>query len=255
MEFLSAFATDVGIKKKVNQDALLIKTATTNKGEVTFACVCDGMGGLEQGEIASSHVICALSDWFERNLPPILNEDNIEVRVKEELNEVLHDCNRKLNAYGNRNGIQLGTTCTAALFIEDSYYVIHVGDTRLYEIMDTIQQITEDQTVLAREIALGRVSPQNAEHDTRGSILLQCIGASSVLQPEFFSRKTRKGVVYLLCTDGFRHKISEAELFNAFQPKYMTYEIIMEKQCQDLIELNKERMEKDNITVLLVKTI
>lgn len=255
MEFLTAYATDVGIKKEVNQDALLIKTATTNRGKVAFLCVCDGMGGLEQGEIASSHVICAMSDWFEKKFPIILDEENIETKIKEDLNQVLLDCNRKLHEYGSRNGIQLGTTCTAALFFEECYYVIHVGDTRVYEIMDTIQQVSEDQTVLAREIALGRVSPQNAEHDTRGSILLQCIGASNVLKPDFFTRKTRRGVVYLMCTDGFRHKVSEVELLDGFHPKHMTNERIMEKQCIDFIELNKERMEKDNITVVIAKTM
>ena len=48
MKLLSAACSDRGIKKKINQDSLLVRSAMTKEGEILLAAVCDGMGGLEK---------------------------------------------------------------------------------------------------------------------------------------------------------------------------------------------------------------
>lgn len=50
MKLLSAVCSDRGIKKKINQDSLLVRSAMTKEGEILLAAVCDGMGGLEKGK-------------------------------------------------------------------------------------------------------------------------------------------------------------------------------------------------------------
>ena len=56
----------------MNQDAVLIKEAETDYGKVMLAVVCDGMGGLSRGEVASAALIRAFSDWFETRFPDLL---------------------------------------------------------------------------------------------------------------------------------------------------------------------------------------
>ncbi|MFR0666029.1 MAG: PP2C family protein-serine/threonine phosphatase [Faecalimonas umbilicata] len=73
MKLLSAACSDRGIKKKINQDSLLVRSAMTKEGEILLAAVCDGMGGLEKGEVASGEVIRALVRWFEETLPLLLS--------------------------------------------------------------------------------------------------------------------------------------------------------------------------------------
>ena len=73
MKLLSAACSDRGIKKKINQDSLLVRSAMTKEGEILLAAVCDGMGGLEKGEVASGEVIRALARWFEETLPLLLS--------------------------------------------------------------------------------------------------------------------------------------------------------------------------------------
>ena len=255
MEALTAFHTDIGNTKDVNQDALLIKEAYTNKGKVLFLCVCDGMGGLSQGEMASTYVTCELSEWFDKQFPKILGEENFTALIQSQLTNLLEEANVKLSAFGNSNGIHLGTTCTAMIMFEETYYIIHIGDSRVYEIEEQVRKLTKDHTVLAREIELGRVSPQNAEKDARGSVLLQCIGASKTIEPQYIEGKTRKNAVYMLCTDGFRHKVSELEFLKGFHPRHMTDERIMKKQCEYFVQLNMGRKERDNITVLLSRIV
>ena len=65
MGFLSVVHSDRGIKKNTNQDSVLIKEASTDYGDVMLAVVCDGMGGLAKGEVASAALIKAFSMWFD----------------------------------------------------------------------------------------------------------------------------------------------------------------------------------------------
>ena len=69
MRYMVTADTDVGIAKANNQDSVLIKHASTDIGEVLMAIVCDGMGGLAKGELASATVVKAFSKWFDEELP------------------------------------------------------------------------------------------------------------------------------------------------------------------------------------------
>ena len=64
MRYLSAFYTDIGTQKKSNQDSLLIQEANTATGTTLLAVLCDGLGGLQKGEIASAEMIKAFSAWY-----------------------------------------------------------------------------------------------------------------------------------------------------------------------------------------------
>lgn len=253
MAFLTAYATDKGIKKTTNQDALLIKLANSTIGDIAMIAICDGMGGLEKGEVASSSMIQRLSSWMEEELPQILEQTLDGTEICGAMNVVIEGMNHSLAEYGRQQGIELGTTLTAMLVIQDHYYVAHVGDTRLYEIKQDIRQITADQTVVANEIKMGRLTPQAAEADARRSILLQCIGASETVTVDFLSGMIDPEAVYMICCDGFRHELKTEEMFAAFSPQKITNEELMEKQCHSLVELNMQRMEKDNISVVLLR--
>ena len=69
MKYTVAADTDMGIKKSVNQDSVLVKHAETELGEIVLTVVCDGMGGLDKGELASATVIRGFANWFEQELP------------------------------------------------------------------------------------------------------------------------------------------------------------------------------------------
>lgn len=75
MNFLTAVHTDVGIKKKTNQDSALIVEAETPRGRAMLAVIADGMGGLAKGELASATVIRAFDTWFENDLPEVIGDE------------------------------------------------------------------------------------------------------------------------------------------------------------------------------------
>ena len=114
--------------------------------------------------------------------------------------------------------------------------------------------MTEDQTLVAREVRRGNMTPEQAEADPRRNVLLQCIGASRVVVPQFLQFDFDINQTYMMCSDGFRHKVSEQEIHKAFSPSVISDKQVVIDNSKALVELNKSRMETDNITVLTIKT-
>lgn len=257
MEYRIALQTDVGIKKETNQDSCCIKEAVTDNGTVLMAVICDGMGGLAKGEVASATLIKTFSFWFENELPEILAMPKPLDEVEHRWDRIIKEQNQNIAAYGKSLKLQLGSTITAMLILEDSKYIIvHVGDSRAYKITDTnVKAITEDQTVAAKEVRQGKLTPEQAEADPRRNVLLQCVGASRIVEPEFYYGSVASDECYMLCSDGFRHVITNEEILKAFAPSNNNTEEQMNTHITDLIELNKFRHENDNITALLIKTV
>ena len=102
---------------------------------------------------------------------------------------------------------------------------------------------------------MGNMTPEEARVDPRRNVLLQCVGASQFIEPDFFMGNANRDDVFMLCSDGFRHEITHEEIQEAFSPDAISTEEDFEKAEKELVELNKSRMENDNITVLAVKLV
>lgn len=252
MRFIATADTDIGISKDTNQDSVLIKHARADDKEVLLAVVCDGMGGLSKGELASATVIRAFAKWFDEELPFELENVDLQV-IGAKWSLLLKELNAQILEYSKENSIEgVGTTFSGILFIDDQYVIGHVGDTRIYHIGSSLTQLTTDQTFVAREISRGTMTLEQAKTDKRRNLLLQCIGASKVVEPQIICGKTEKGA-YMLCSDGFRHEITEAEIYESLNPINLMNKDAMHNNAKYLIEQNKNREEKDNISVLLIK--
>ncbi len=254
MEYIAAYHTDVGTTKKTNQDSLAIKIVNTKDGVVAFAIVCDGMGGLSKGELASKEVIMAFCQWFDNDLVDSIEKGEFqETTLIQQWNNIVQNENKRLGSFGEENNIMLGTTLSAMLFYKEQYYIVHVGDSRIYQLTNDVLQLTNDQTFIAREIAAGRMTEEQAKTDPRRSVLLQCVGASRVVEPEFTKGTIKSNAVYMLCSDGFRHKITEEEMLQKIGPAVSVDEEKMKFGAIYLTELVKNRKETDNISVAMIK--
>jgi serine/threonine protein phosphatase PrpC len=251
MTFTFIADTDIGNVKKTNQDSLLVKHAAYNNKEVLMAILCDGMGGLSSGELASATVIRAFDKWFDQILPFELENPDLSV-ISGKWAATLKELNADLLKYSRIQGRSMGTTFSGIIFIDDSYLIVHVGDSRVYHLSSGITQITKDQTFVAREIEKGKMTKEQAKTDKRRNMLLQCVGASAQVIPEVIIDKTEPGA-YLLCSDGFRHVISEEEIFESLNPVNCINKQAMHSNTRYLIDLVKQRNERDNISAILIK--
>ena len=272
MLFQAAGATNRGCVKDTNQDSFLIQVAHTDFGDVALVAVADGMGGLEKGELASATVVRALSNWFQEKLPLSLEAmgtsiDGFESFVQGQWNGLVQDLNLNIMRYGQSCGVKLGTTVTAMLTIGARYSIVHVGDSRAYEITnEKIHQLTEDQTYIKREVDAGRMTPEEALTHPDRNVLLQCVGSSKEVTPSIIHGTLVKGAHYLLCSDGFRHVLNESEMQTMFSPSKLedawiqtkcengafSYPVV-EEALSDAIDLVMKRKERDNITAVLLK--
>ena len=252
MEYITAAETDVGTTKKNNQDSLCIKIARSETDTVALMLVCDGMGGLDKGELASATVIRSFADWFDNELAYELSGWDWKAAAKRVTSRI-QSLNAQLIDYGRQTGIQLGTTATGVIAIGAKYLSFHVGDTRLYKLSFQLRQLTEDQTFINREIKRGNMTPEQAKSDPRRNALIQCIGVSGAVTPEIQLGTLEDGANYMICSDGFRHAVTEEEIFDALSPRFVTTRSTMQAKMRSIIETVKERGERDNISVLMFR--
>lgn len=281
MHYLSGMCSDIGISRSINQDAALVRKAVIGKESVLFAVVCDGMGGLEKGELASATVITGMSEWFEKVFPGLfyashkniyhiserveylpayskttaMEKDTMGKMIRDSWNYVISKLNQKIYIYGTQHGIQLGTTLTALLVMENTYYICNVGDSRIYYLNHEIRQITKDQTLVQQKVDQGEITEQEARYSDQRNVLLQCIGACNQVIPDYDFGKCKKESAFLLCSDGFRHEIDQGEMWQMLRPDHLQKESDMEHKLEILASLAKDRGEKDNITAVLVYMI
>ena len=254
MNYFIAADTDIGIKENTNQDALSVKQLRTNTGNMVFAVLCDGMGGLAKGELASTEVIRSFNKWLANDFSgECRTQEDFEL-IKNQWIQVINNENKKIGLYGRQYSINLGTTVVALLLTDNGYIAMNVGDSRAYEIGTDSIQITKDQSVVAQEIEMGKLTEEQALKDSRRNVLLQCVGASDTVIPAFYRGETKQNHVYILCSDGFVHEISNKEICTLLSPQSAVDKNTMARNIRSLIELNKSRLEQDNISVVAIKT-
>lgn len=254
-KFSIAYHTDIGIKRQSNQDSLLIRGLEVGASEIVLVVLCDGMGGMEKGELASATVVRAFGQWFQDVYASTGAGWNVS-EITRQWNTLFVQCNRKLQEYGQKESAQLGTTATVMLLHSSGQYIIgHVGDTRIYKISAGLQMLTEDHTLMAREIQRGNLTEEQAKMDPRKNVLLQCIGVNDYLEPQFAEGILEKDAAVLLCSDGFRHELSGQEILQTLAPGRFQSDVEIKKALVHLVELNKQRRETDNITAIYVKRV
>ncbi|MCD8130165.1 MAG: serine/threonine-protein phosphatase [Lachnospiraceae bacterium] len=255
MRYLTAYHTDIGTKKSTNQDSLVVRQAMCDCGPVLMASVCDGLGGLKKGEVASAAAVKALSDWFGYILPGVLENGLRITDFRESIEMLVGTLNANIHQYGRANGCELGTTLEMLLLVAGKYYIFHVGDCRTYYIGGAMIQLTKDQTYVQQQMDLGSMTPQQAKVDRMRNTLLQCIGASEKIQIDFMEGSFQVGDGFLICCDGFRHVVTQQEIEAEIRAGGRWDEAGMKNALVRLTETDKQRGETDNITSVLVAAV
>lgn len=169
--------TDKGDVRSSNQDSFCARISSFGQETVALLAVCDGVGGLQAGELASTGAVRCFEDWFEQQLPQIMQSGLTDTMVFLSWHQILENLHNALCEYAERSAMQFGTTVSALLISSDRLYWVQVGDSRIY--LDDgagTEQLTKDQTLAMREVEAGRLSPEAMQTDQRKNILLQCLG-------------------------------------------------------------------------------
>lgn len=254
MKFITEYQTDIGTTRSINQDNGCIQRARFDvlKGEVCLLAVCDGMGGLSKGEEASLMMSNALCDWFQSSLASFINRYRRMITFEEFKNE-MNDLTSRTSTDILKKLQFSGTTAAILLCYEGVFYICNVGDSRVYYMNDHIHQMTVDQTVVQWALSKGEITREEAEKRTDKNVLMQCIGATESVSPEYIKGTFAVGDAFMLCSDGFCHELTEKQYEEAISQ--MDSSLSMISGARKLIESAKARGESDNITVCFAKVM
>lgn len=255
MKYYYSCQTDIGIKRPVNEDAIMVKTARIKNHTIVLAAVCDGVGGLTKGDITSRKALTMMSAWLDAELPQLIG-DSFDLRtIKYRLQNMVLEINSEVYLENVRTKIKSGTTLSAILICDDTYVITHVGDSRIYKIDHDLSQVTEDHSLVAEELRAGYITSDEALKSKESNVILRCIGSDANIELYATSGVIREDTGFVLCSDGFWHHITNEELYQSFKPKYDIDASHLGQALYELTELAKTRGETDNISAIALAFI
>ena len=253
----AAAATDKGLVREQNQDSCCAMVAQSTYGTVGMGIVCDGVGGLAQGDAASTYVTECLATWFEQTIPTLMQSAGPSFGVAGldvVWDTLLHNAHEELKARGREQGAPCGCTFTGVLVCGGAYLVAQVGDSRMYVVHDgTLERVTEDQTVAARLVREGELSAEEALASPAAHVVLQCIGAGRDVKPHFSQGSCNPRDLFVLCSDGVHGVLLDEELADVVCPAGAAVQQDLAATCEEALRLVRHRGAPDNATLVCLR--
>lgn len=251
MKFKHALLSDIGNYRKMNQDCLAF---SENKNGEAFGIVCDGMGGHAHGEVASKMAVDKFIDLFKhKNFRGLSNKD-INRWLRNCISEILNE----MIEYSNDHNevLDMGTTLTAILFVDNKGYVINIGDSRTYKLVDNkIYQITVDQNLWnstpeeeKKDIQMSGVYGSYQNEVTFWKVLTSALGPKKTLRIDTYLVDDAKGT-YMLTTDGVHDYIDVDITMSTLKNSNNK----LKEKASIIINDAKENMSTDNLSILLIE--
>lgn len=243
MNYLTGVYWECGSVADINQDSLVLLQVLTAKGRVLMAAVCDGMGGLRQGETASGYVTKRLQEWFYESLMRSIQKKKPYWMIRRSLDRLVYHMQEQLRQYSEKENFRLGTTMTVLVIWEKTYLLWHLGDSRAYRLC----------TVRGNRKCMSGMTCLTEDHVRRRNQLTKCVGSFGYERPDFRLGVLRTGQGILLCSDGFRHCVSEKELTDVLEPERIRDEKQIMRRLQEIGAACMKRGERDNLSAVYVK--
>lgn len=238
----SACQSDIGLVPKKNQDYIWI---SEEKG---IYIVADGMGGHEDGEIASRLAAVTVGEAIAagiKSLPVSAAE------IKDLASEAIEKANQVVwNASGSAEQTRrMGATIVVAIISPPAAYILHAGDSRIYLIRDNaLTRLTQDDSWVAQLVASGVISAEDAPKNKLAHVITKAIGQDTPVEATFATLTLIPGDCLLLCCDG---------LWNMVDDEHILQEALHAPDLQALVEalINAANTAggKDNISVVAIK--
>ncbi len=247
--------TDVGRRRTNNEDGFVIRDLA-GEAALEQACVveqpvgdrgflvavCDGMGGQNAGEVASSLALEALEAEMQRLSDACPRPELFEKAVEAVNRRVWTEASLHPNLSG------MGTTLTAALVCRARVLIAHVGDSRAYFARNgRVEQITRDQSIAGQLLAAGTLTEEQAQESPFRHVLLQAVGLKETVEIALDGIDLVPGDTLLLCSDGLSGKVGVADLAVHLAGDDLP------AMADALVALANERGGEDNITVVLAR--
>ena len=196
--------TDIGKKRKINQDYLFFSDEAVGCFPNLYI-VADGMGGHRAGDKASSYSVTRfveLARKTERELPFLSME-----KILKQVNKEVFQLSQREEEYSG-----MGTTFVVATVVDKVVYVMNVGDSRLYYYDSKLKQVTMDHSLVEELVRAGELNRLESRNHPQKNIITKAVGVSETIQPDFFMLDIEEGEKILLCSDGLTNMVDDEKL-------------------------------------------
>ena len=237
MGFEFASRTDVGLRRKVNEDSMLVQP------ERGLWAIADGMGGHAAGDVASAKVIEALS-----GLPAAPSLDLFVGRAV----TALQDTNRELIRLA-RSGLEqrtIGSTVVALAIDGPRFICFWAGDSRAYRVRGgQIERLTRDHSLVQDLVDAGLIEASEAETHPDAHVITRAVGAKDTLIVERLPGDVLSGDQFVLASDGLTRVVADEEILQAVT------EMTPGRAVHSLVETVLARGAPDNVSIILAKRV
>jgi serine/threonine protein phosphatase PrpC len=244
LEFEVAGRTDIGMVRRTNQDTFGVDES------LALAVICDGMGGMAGGEVASVVALQSFVEVARQEIEASKSADG--ERTKRALCRAAAAANRAVRArasYDTRlRG--MGTTLVAARLDGSQLFLVNVGDSRAYMVRGGgARQVTRDHSYVAEQIRLGLMTEGEAARSPYQAAITRAVGIDEDVRPDFYAEMVDAGDALLLCSDGLMRHMHDDEIGRVVADATMT----PAKVCERLIATANARGGTDNVTCVVMR--
>ena len=233
MAFECVSKTDVGLRRKVNEDSMLVRV---DRG---LWAIADGMGGHDAGDVASAMVTAALM-----RLPIVYGLDNLVESAVGALNRVNHE----LIILAGSNGEQrtIGSTVVGLAIAGGQFRCFWAGDSRAYRVRDgQIARLTRDHSLVQDLVAAGMLDPAEADNHPNSNVITRAVGVVEELKVETVSGDALPGDQFLLASDGLTRLVDDRELLAELTSRGPA------EAADRLVETVLQRGAPDNVSLII----
>ncbi len=243
----SAGITDVGKRRKGNEDALYMDDATG------LYLVSDGMGGHRAGEVASELVVETIRDFMagsvDENFVPAAGDGNSSLSPTanrllasiEKANRRVYEAARSKEAYRG-----MGATVSAAILTDKTLIAANVGDSPIYLIHDDdIELLSVTHNVVSEQSALNPAAAERLGEDVK-YLLTRAMGIEETVAPDICELPFFRGDSVVISSDGLSDLVAPDEILA------VTGSLPADRACRKLVDMANQRAGHDNITVIIL---
>lgn len=244
MQYLTGVYWHRGVLAACNQDSVVLQQLLTGRGRLLMAAVCDGMGGLREGETASGCLAQLLQEWFYGWLVKAVRKKKPFWLIRRSLDRTVYYGQEQLRRYAGREQIKLGTTMSVLVLWERNYLIWHLGDSRIYLFRGGAGRIGGAR---GRGGAVGLLT---RDHVKGGSQLTKCVGSFGYYRPDYRIGRLKEGDVLLVCSDGFYRRVAPRELADTLSVGALRDEMQIERRLKEIGSACMKRGETDNLSAV-----
>ncbi len=260
---MAASSSDAGNVRRSdpNEDSALVlqlqRVHESLSSPVGVYIVADGMGGHDNGQLASRMTINTIAQRMTRELllAPLDGEkDGVPAAAfdEESLEKLLHDAIEEANSalceVNTRNKTDMGSTLTGFMIVGQRAFIVNVGDSRTYMLRGgQIYQLTTDHSLVGQLVASGLIEPDDVYTHPQRSQIYRSLGDKPNTPIDIFKQQLLPGDKLLSCCDGLWEMVRNPQIESVLNtaPNPQT-------ACQQLIDMANENGGEDNITAVIV---